>query len=162
MKATNFILGAMILLSTAFTSCGKSAQKEDNADSITADTITIEKAASSTQQDEIQPDGATSDELAAGSIKYVPASEGDCYIGERTRVNNDSGIWCEITFYPNGTCELKMENSSLKGTFSGEVKGKEYNIAVKFSNGEEYDFVGDKSKLVADDGLVKYIVELEM
>ena len=57
---------------------------------------------------------------------------------------------------------LKTENDSLSGTFSGTVNGDDLKIAVRFSNGEEYDFIGTKTNLVADDGLLKYVVSLEM
>lgn len=163
MKFKIFSLTVAALMVMGMTACGSSAHKSDTTDSAT-DTLVAQsdEAKSIDSVEEASSDDASDTKDSNDSKKYVPDEYGDCYIGERIRIPNDSGLWCEITFYPDGNCELKMENSSLKGTFTGEVKGSEYNIAVKFSNGEEYDFVGTKSKLVADDGLMKYVVEHEM
>ncbi len=98
---------------------------------------------------------------AATPKKYVPVSFGDCYIGTREHLSSGASVWCEITFNPNGTCCLKTENSSLDGTFTGTVTGSKYKITVKFNDGQEYEFVGNKENLVADDGIFKYEMGLE-
>ena len=154
----NHLLAAL-LIGGALTSCGGSSDNASQTDSLTTDSA-------ATVADTIATDTTSAPEpeqaVAEAGQKYVPSSIGDCFIGERIRVPNDSGPWCEITFNPDGTCVLKTENDSLSGTFSGTVNGDDLKIAVRFSNGEEYDFVGTKTNLVADDGLVKYVVSLEM
>lgn len=154
MKINHFL--AALLIGGGLTSCGGGSNNASQTDLLTADSaVTVIDTIATTAPGSEQ----ASDETGQ---KYVPSSIGDCFIGERIRVPNDSGLWCEITFNPDGTCVLKTENESFSGTFSGTVNGDDLKIAVRFSNGEEYDFVGTKTNLVADDGLVKYVVSLEM
>ena len=157
MKINHFL--AVLLLGGTLTSCGGSSNNASQTDSLTTDSAT-------TVIDTVATDTTSAPGLEQAvdetGQKYVPSSIGDCFIGERIRVPNDSGQWCEITFNPDGTCVLKTENNSLSGTFNGTVNGDVLKIAVRFSNGEEYDFVGTKTNLVADDGLVKYVVSIEM
>lgn len=152
MKVNFRTLMAVTLMGAAFTSYGNEASVNDaNVETcVVSDAVKAKKAPAKK--------GA---KKGVEARKYEPSAYGDCYIGQRIRVPNTSGMWCEITFYPGGTCELKTQQSSLKGTFTGTIKGSKYKIEVKFNNGEEYDFIGTQSKLVADDGLVKYVVEIE-
>lgn len=164
MKTKYFIFGTATLLAISVASCGNN-NKNDGADSVDLTDTTLHDSVIVSQSDaqEATTDKVASDEATAESKKYVPTSPyGDCYIGQRIHVPTDTGIWCEITFYPDGMCELKTKDLSLKGTFSGTVNGSKYDISVKLSDGEEYDFVGSKSELIADDGLIKYVVNQEM
>lgn len=139
----------MLLMAGALTSCGGSDKAVQN-DSQAADSV------------EVAAEPEDTAVVAEAGEKYVPSAIGDCFIGERIRVPNDSGVWCEITFNSDGTCLLKTESESLGGTFTGTVSGDDLKIAVRFSDGQEYDFIGTKTDLVADDGLFKYVVSLEM
>lgn len=154
MKRNCIVLLVAALLGVS-ASYGKTAQNVTNVESA----VSVERTDATPKAKKAIAKKTTKKTVEAR--KYEPSAMGDCYIGQRIRVPNTTGMWCEITFYPEGNCELKMEKSSLKGTYTGTIKGSKYKIEVKFNNGEEYDFIGTQSKLVADDGLVKYVVEIE-
>ena len=80
------------------------------------------------------------------SKKYVPASIGDCYIGEGMAYQSEPQN-IELTLYPDGTCEWKADGKLKgKGTFSGTITGKKYVVKVDVPNVGKYTFKGTKEE----------------
>ncbi|MDE7413594.1 MAG: hypothetical protein K2N05_07415 [Muribaculaceae bacterium] len=81
---------------------------------------------------------------STSSKKYVPASIGDCYIGEAMYYQSEPQN-IELTLLPNGTCEWKADGKLIgKGTFSGTITGKKYVVNVNVPTVGKYTFKGTK------------------